>query len=295
MSLPVITYTDSLNRVFNLMVDLDTGNTNSQEYGGRIFSAAFHDFSWSKKTYEKRYGEHLLGFTKSAKEYTVNLLFWGSYDERKRALDLFHSAIENDVMNETPGTLRWGDFTIKCFIISSKTQPSSSVKGYTENEVNIYCPDPFWVRTTSSEFFIQDLPEDTTDDAKDYPNKYPFNYLAETVRQGTINNASLYSSNWQIVINGYAVDPKIKIGNLEIAMNLVINTGEYLTITCKNQEKSIFLTNVFGRKLNRFGYRDTSKYIFEKIPKGLQHITWNGGYSWTLTLFEERSEPRWIS
>lgn len=295
MNLPVITYTDSLNRVFNLMVNLDTGDTDSLENGGRIFSAAFHDFSYEKKTYAKRYGEKLLGFTKNAKEYTATLLFWGGIDERKRDLDLFHSAIENDLLTESPGTLRWGDFTIKCFITSSKTQPSQTVKGYTENEVIIYCPDPFWVRTTSSEFYIQDLPEETTDDEKDYPNHYPFNYLAETVRQSTINNTSLYSSNWQIVINGYAVDPKIKIGNLEIAMNLVVNTGEYLTITCKNQEKSIFLTNVFGRKLNRFGYRDTSKYIFEKIPKGLQHITWNGGYSWTLTLFEERSEPRWIS
>lgn len=293
MSLPVITYTDSLNRVFNLMVDLDTGNTNSQEYGGRIFSAAFHDFSWSKKTYGKRYGERVLGFTKDAKEYTVNLLFGGSYDERKRVLDLFHSAIENDVMNETPGTLRWDDFTIKCFIISSETHPSSSVEGYTENEVNIYCPDPFWVRTTSSEFYIQDLPEVDTSDAKDYPNQYPFNYLGETRRQSTLTNDSLFSSNWELVINGYAADPKIKIGNLEIAMNLVINASEYLTIN--SRDKTIILTNVFGRKLNRFGYRDVSNYIFEKIPKGLSNVTWNGGYSWTLTLFEERSEPRWIS
>lgn len=292
MSLPVITYTDSLNRVFNLMVDLDTGNTNSQEYGGRIFSAAFHDFSWTKKTHELRYGERLLGFTKEPKEYSVSLLFGGSYDERKKALDLFHSAIEYDVITSKPGTLRWGEFTISCYIMSSKTQPSS-MNGYTQNDVTIYCPYPFWQKRRSKTLYVKDLPEQDYTGVKDYPNDYPYNYLSRAVRQDVCNNDSLYSTNWEIIINGYANHPVIQIGNLRIDMNLIIDTGEYLTIN--NIDKTIILTNSVGRKVNCFGYRNPSSYIFDRIKAGENLITWNGGYSWTLTLIEERSEPRWTS
>lgn len=291
MSLPVITYTDSLNRVFNLMVDLDTGNTNSQENGGRIFSAAFHDFAWTKKTFEQRYGEKVLGFSKAAKEYQVTLLFGGSYDERKEALDLFHSAIENDIMTNSPGTLRWGDFTIPCYIISSKTAPRDST--YTQNDVTIYCPKPFWTRSIKRSFFIQDLPEQDYENAKDYEYDYPYNYLSRTQRQDVLQIDTLGSVNWEVVINGYAVNPVIQIGNLIIGMDLIVDNGEYLTIN--SSDKTIILTNTIGRKLNRFGYRDTSTYIFEKLKKGEHKIVWNGGYSWVLTLFEERSEPRWTS
>lgn len=293
MSLPVITYTDSLNRVFNLMVNLDTGDTNSLENGGRIFSAAFHDFSWNRKTYEQRYGEHVLGFTKAAKEYAVTLLFWGSTTERMAALDKFHEAIENDIMNDTPGTLRWNDFTIKCYIVSSKTQPSQNIKGMTENEVTIYCPYPFWRRTTKRKFFIQDLPEQDLNDVKVYPNKYPFNYLSRTVRQDVITNDALSSSRWNIIINGFADSPTIKIGNLQVSVNVLINSGEYLTIN--NIEKTIILTNSLGRKTNCFGYRDLSTYMFEDITSGDNVVKWDGAYSWELSLIEERSEPRWTS
>lgn len=293
MSLPVITYTDSLNRVFNLMVNLDTGDTNSQENGGRIFSAAFHDFSWNRKTYEKRYGEQVLGFTKAAKEYAVTLLFWGSVNERMVALDKFHSAIENDIMNDTPGTLRWNDFAIKCFIVSSKTQPSQTIKGMTENEVTIYCPDPFWRKTVKKDFFIQDLPEQDPNEVKVYPNEYPFNYLSKTVRQDVITNDSLNSSKWELIINGFADHPSIRIGKLEVTINVLVDSGEYLTIN--NIEKTIILTNSLGRKINCFGYRDFSTYIFKDVEPGDNLVTWNGGYSWELSLIEERSEPRWTS
>lgn len=261
-------------------------------YCGRIISGSFHEFEWTKSSSEMRIGETVNGWTKSSKEYKATLLFSGTDEQKRLALNRFHTSIENDIMNETPGTLQWDDATIECYIRGSTTKPSDTFDGYTENEITIYCPRPFWEHQLTQAFYsgMTDSEVDTTN-VKDWPHDYSgYDYMFVNDRESYIINDGPMSE-WQIIINGPAKKPKIQIGNNIIAMNTEIPVNSYLMID--SRDKIIYLVNPDGSMDNRFGERNLENYIFNKIEPGVNKVTWNGSYEWLLTLYEERSEPRW--
>lgn len=128
--------TESGYKEFDLMVD------NMR----RIVSAGFHKYSWTKETSETRFGEKLRAWGKDAAQYDVTIKFEGN--DREEMLNDFHDATEYDIISNSPGTLIWEEYSIKCFIISSETQPYSSTEwpNATSNTVTIYCPSPWWTR-----------------------------------------------------------------------------------------------------------------------------------------------------
>ena len=261
-------------------------------YCGRIIDGSFHEFEWDKSVSERQFGETVNGWTKSSKEYKATLLFSGTDEQKRLVLNRFHSAIENDIMRETPGTLRWDDATIDCYIRGSNTKPSDKFNGYAENEITIYCPRPFWEHELTQQFYsgINNSESDTTY-VKNWPHDYSgYDYLFINDRESYIFNDGPLSE-WQIIINGPARKPIIHIGNNIIAMNTEIPVDSYLMID--SRDKIIYLVNPDGSMDNRFGERDLENYIFEKIEPGYSKVTWNGSYEWLLTLYEERSEPRW--
>lgn len=261
-------------------------------YCGRIIDGSFHEFEWDKSVSERQFGETVNGWTKSSKEYKATLLFSGTDEQKRLALNRFHSSIENDIMHETPGTLRWDDATIDCYIRGSSTKPSDKFNDYTENEITIYCPRPFWEHEITQQFYsgINNSESDTTY-VKNWPHDYSgYDYLFINDRESYILNDGPLSE-WQIIINGPARKPIIHIGNNIIAMNTEIPVNSYLMID--SRDKIIYLVNPDGSMDNRFGERDLENYIFEKIEPGYSKVTWNGSYEWLLTLYEERSEPRW--
>ena len=271
---------------------IDDGIYEDLLYSGRIIDGSFHEFEWDKSVSERQFGETVNGWTKSSKEYKANLLFSGTDEQKRLALNRFHSAIENDIMHETPGTLQWDDATIDCYIRGSNTKPSDKFNGYTENEITIYCPRPFWEHEITQQFYsgINNSESDTTY-AKNWPHDYSgYDYLFINDRESYILNDGPLSE-WQIIINGPARKPIIHIGNNIIAMNTEIPVDSYLMID--SRDKIIYLVNPDGSMDNRFGERDLENYIFEKIEPGYSKVTWNGSYEWLLTLYEESSEPRW--
>lgn len=283
--------------VTNVVLNADIEYEDDTIYGslfycGRIIDGSFHEFEWDKSVSERQFGETVNGWTKSSKEYKATLLFSGTDEQKRLALNRFHSAIENDIMHETPGTLQWDDATIDCYIRGSNTKPSDKFNGYTENEITIYCPRPFWEHEITQQFYsgINNSESDTTY-AKNWPHDYSgYDYLFVNDRESYILNDGPMSE-WQIIINGPAKKPKIQIGNNIIAMNTEIPVNSYLMID--SRDKIIYLVNPDGSMDNRFGERNLENYIFNKIEPGVNKVTWNGSYEWLLTLYEERSEPRW--
>lgn len=165
-SVPDLT-TESGYKEFDLMVD------NMR----RIVSAGFHKYSWTKETSETRFGEKLRAWGKDAAQYDVTIKFEGN--EREEMLNDFHDATEYDIISNSPGTLIWEDYSIKCYVISSDTQPYDAIS--TANQVTIYCPSPWWTRTTK--FRVYDNPDElATQDAYIVPHAEPMSkgWLTDT-------------------------------------------------------------------------------------------------------------------
>lgn len=162
-----ISYTDSRGNVFDLMVD-DVR---------RITSANFHKYEWQKEVTEKRFGEILRGWKKTSPEYEVVILFTGTEEQRVNALNSFHDALEFDIKNATPGTLKWNDYYIKAFGVSSITEPAQDYADATANQINFYCPDPWWKKVTQYSF-VDLLPEEIEAYILDGSEEFSRNWLS---------------------------------------------------------------------------------------------------------------------
>lgn len=139
-----ITYTDSLGNEYDLMVD------NFR----RIYSANFHNYSWTKETSKTRFGEKIRSWGKDAQQYQVTILF-DSGSPRAQMLNNFHDSLEYDIVNNTPGILTWDDYYIPCYGISSKTYPAETkTNADTANDVTFYCPSPWWYKVTLFQSYV---------------------------------------------------------------------------------------------------------------------------------------------
>ena len=107
-------------------------------------------------------------------------------------------------------------------------------------------------------------------------------------------------SNFIITIFGNVQSPTLYIGDHEYTVNVNVDTGEHLTIdsgehlTIDSIEKTITLVKSNGEQVNCFNNRNKDSYVFKKIPVGTSQITSTGQIYFSITLLEERSEPKWI-
>lgn len=127
-------------------------------------------------------------------------------------------------------------------------------------------------------------------DGKGYPYDYPYDY-ANASNNGKIYNQHFVPCNFLMQISGYALNPIITIGDHVYQVDATVQEGELLTID--SREQTITLTRSNGVVENLFSKRNKDSYIFEQIPSGSSDVQWNGAFSFSITLFEERSEPKW--
>ena len=111
----------------------------------RLKTANFHNFAWKPEVTSRRYGERVSLWGKDVAKYPASIVFRGTHAQRREALDEFHSSVERDVFYNTPGRLTWGGWYIACFVSSSETYPSENDLISTINDLEIYCPHPFWI------------------------------------------------------------------------------------------------------------------------------------------------------
>ena len=64
-------------------------------------------------------------------------------------------------------------------------------------------------------------------------------------------------------------------------------------LTIESTAKKIFVTRNDGSVVNHFNDRNKQSYVFEKIPAGMNDVTWDGDFGFDIILMEERSEPKW--
>ena len=107
-------------------------------------SANFHSYSWNPDAFAFDYGESVMRFGKDALTYTAEIYVYGSSDQKRRWLDNFHMACDQDIAAKTPGRLYWGDMYIGCYVIQTSYGPLD-IGGPVDNTVGIYCPYPSWI------------------------------------------------------------------------------------------------------------------------------------------------------
>lgn len=262
----------------------------------RATSGNLHEYEWTVDADEQIYGEKVKGFKKEAAEYSITLTFRGKLEERHIAMDDIVNSFEYDIANKTPGRLYVGEYYIQCYMRSGKSKVNGTWNNWSDLTVTVYCPYPFWIREQLISIQPLDESAKAVSSAKGYPYGYAYSYpISQTAVHFTVDHYA--DSDFQMIIYGPAADINITIADHPYIIHYQVEAGEYLTIDSRDTQpadRRIFLTRNNGEKINVFNYRDSTYSALQKIPAGELKVDYSRLYGIDLTLFLERSEPKWI-
>ena len=254
--------------------------------GIRHRKANYHTWEWIPEVTKLQYGDRLAGFSKAAGAYETELQFYGSEKKRRALIDALHDDFELDIRTLKPGRIIWGDYYLDCFIRQSSTAPDENPT-WTANKVGIYAPYPFWIQ----ELKISLGKSETAGGGfLDYAYDYAYDYTAPIVGSRQIRQSFPFASEFEMVIFGPAVNPRITINGQPYVLLTTIPANAYAVI--KSKEKTIMLYENGGVQTNIFDFRNKTDSVFKQIPGGNLLITWDASFGVDLTIFHERSEPR---
>ena len=243
------------------------------------------DFAWQITSKNNR----ISGFKKGIVQKTIPVILkCNSEAEGIQLRNQLFEVFEKDVLAQKHGKIQIGDYYLRCYITGSKKTQYLINKDYMLVSLTVQTDLPEWVKETTT-IFNTNAGNSTSQ--LDFPYDYPFDY-GNAYANLQINNTDIVASNFIIVIFGAVQNPSLFIGGHEYSVNVLVDTGEYLTIDSIN--KTVVLTKVNGEQINCFNNRNKQSYIFEKIPSGSSTINLvNQEMHFNITLLEERSEPRW--
>ncbi len=243
------------------------------------------NFSWVVDTMNDK----ISGFSKGIVSKTIPIIIkCNSKAEGLAMRDHLFEVFEKDIIAKQYGKIVVGDYYLRCFVTDSSKSGYLTSAEYMELELVIQTDLPNWAREITTNF----LTTSTDEGFLDFPYDFPYDFK-NGLSVGEVYNAGLISTDFKITIYGVVVNPVIYIGNHEYSVNVEVAKGEYLTID--SVQKTIILTKNNGTKVNCFNLRNRSSYIFQKIPSGVSTVaTGDVDFSFSITLLEDRSEPRWI-
>lgn len=263
---------------------------NLKSDGIRTKTANYHTWNWGTSGTELQFGRRISGFTRDAAEYETKLVFTGPYSQRKALSEALHDDFELDVRNLTPGRIVWGDYYLDCYITSSSMYPDED-NVYTDNDITIFAPHPFWVREATKQFFPQEAPAGQS--FLEYTYDYDYDFFYGNPGIAVWQTGCPFKSEFLLTIYGEVVNPRILINNYPYQVNVSLEANERIVIDSRNNTITQYLAS--GSELNIFDLRDKSVSVFEPVPDGTLRFNWSGAFGFDLTIFDERSEPRWIT
>lgn len=257
----------------------------------RLKTGDFFKFEWDYESTSNinQFGGKITRFNRNIREKSFNL----NIQARTKALyyealNEFLEVTELDVLNKRPGKLYIGDQYLSCYLIENEKTTWENGQEFLQCEITLVTEYPFWVTENKQTFMKQEI---ISSDNKFYPYKYPYRY-ANGLTDKTITNNNFVASNMQIAIYGETVNPLLVIGTNTYQVNTTILNGEYLLIDTADRTITKIQNN--GNKVNMFNSRNKEYNVFSKIEPGNQPLKWDGSFPLEITIYNDRSEPKWI-
>lgn len=256
----------------------------------RVKDVNFHQYTWGYDGSDQQYGANITKFTKDPIQYEATVIFRGTVDRRKEKLNNFTETTEVDIINRTPGKLICGDYYIQAYAISSSTAPYDGAD-WTQKDVTFLCPYPFWIREEKRSFTPLKITGDTDDNFLDYEYDYLYDYTAPTAGNAIWMVDHYAPCEFLMTIFGEASEPRIFVNGHPYQIYTTLMPNEYLQIDSRKNTVMKFMAN--GTRQDLYDMRAKLQTVFEPITPGNIAVNWPGSFGFDLTLFCERSEPRW--
>ena len=266
----------------NEKVDLYSGNYTIQN----VDSFTSHSLGYDSVVLNNV--EQFKNFKKELPLYKITLKIEGSESvSHREASNKICDVFNVDIAFEKPGKLYVNEYYLKCFVFSKNTTRICPGVNSSIHEFQIIATCTYWI-SDSHHFF--NAPEISSTANKRYPGRYKYRY-ANGMNTTYLVNLSNTPSHFKMIIGGPTVNPNIEIGENNYLVYITFIDGEQLEID--SEAGTVYKITRYGERINAFHNRQKRKTFFNKISSGMQEVKIPLGVSVNLTLFEERSEPKW--
>ena len=241
------------------------------------------------------------GYKVAAKEIPVKLAVLCDYaipfEQRKEAweeaVDHLCEVISSDVIDNKNGKLYTDtEFYMECKIIGSEKSDWRMVLPIMFNTMNILSDRPVWITEAKRSFQRIVSGSGESEEFLDYEHDYNYDY---TMPYGgdVIWKVDHYAPcEYEMIIYGPGVDPRVVINGHIYQVYATLDENDYLKINSRENSVVKYLANGTQRDLYDYRVKITGS-LFEPIMPGNVQVVWSGEFGFDLTLFCERSEPRW--
>lgn len=207
----------------------------------------------------------------------------------KETLDNLYNIIEYDTIVKVPGTLYFNDQYLKCYIYGANKTTNDEVPNTLTNMLYVVTDNPVWIRKKRKEFYIGT--SETATVGLDYPHDYPYDYSSARLGNATWEIDNVGDNDFELVIYGPCTDPVIYVNGWPYQVYDTLSANEHIIIKSADHTVVKYLSN--GATENLFNYRGKIQSVFTKMPSGKLSLVWSGTFGFDLTIFAERSEPKW--
>lgn len=244
----------------------------------------FLNHSWDYVLSGKRIKK--LEKTVQEKEFTITI-FGRTKNEYDANINFLYEIFEQDVLENVPGKLYFGEYYLSCFIYASEKEEWESGCDSMDDTLSLIETYPFWVKEHPYTFKASEI---TSTNNKRYAGRYAYRY-ANGLNNTEIVNDHYAECNFKMRIYGPCTKPSVYIGGHEYHVDIILQEGEYLEIDSAAETVAKVMTS--GIRVNAFNNRSFINSVFRPIQTGRQVIFWNGKFDFDLVLYEERSTPKW--
>lgn len=261
----------------------------NQDYAISIKTCNPYQSSWTYESVKRQYGIDISRFGKDPINLKVTLKFRGTKNSINQNLEDFYKECEKDIIGMTPGAFWVGDHYLSGYMINRVTTNTADFYGRLQ-DITFLGIKGFWIKELTKEFYPSS--SDPGGDADlDYNYDYNYDYAPEigSGRQLIIDHFA--SSEFKMIIFGPAVDPRVNINEHAYQVFDDIEAGEYVVID--SRDNTVIKYRNSGTTVNLFDMRGKEQSVFEPIPGGTNSVSWSGAFGFDITLFLERSEPKW--
>ena len=203
-------------------------------------------------------------------------------------------ATEADVLAQKPGKLYVNDYYLKCYVLQDIPEDWNMGIPYIKRTLYVMPDYPFWCRELTKTFLKGNpVLERDTDGYLYYPFSYAYRYSMPN-NTGFLLNDHYAPCDFRLIIYGPCENPAIRINGHLYEVKATLFSGDYLEVD--SRDNTVFWNRADGRRINQFNMRNKESSLFEKVAPGRCAVIWNtGAFGFDLTIFQERSEPKWIS
>ena len=256
-----------------------------KEYGISDFDLFQHEFKYSAE--DDKISKFSSGVTTRKIEANI------TGNEKKSWQELYdemNGVFVRDILLQKPGTLHVNKCYMPCFFYATIPTEMFEDWGFQTAELKIVTDKALWTEKQLVAVYKSDTIPDSSGIIYDYTYGSAYGDSGLSV--------NFYNDHF--IPCNFALEAKGPLSKLEFAINenlyeINVSCAEGESVVLDTKERTIKVIDSYGNSWNAFGKQNFDFDNFAKIPAGENVISYNRSYDIYLTIYQERSEPRWTA